>query len=152
MAASVHSINVSGGGVPKRPVSSAWVLAEGLEGDRQRDRRHHGGPERAVTLFSLELVRALQAEGHPISAGSIGENLTLEGVDWSRLAAGVRIEVGEALLELTKPASPCETIGGSFVEGRFERVSEKRHPGWSRWCARVLREGLVGVGDPVRVL
>lgn len=79
---SVHAVNVSSGGVPKRRVLSAVVGREGLEGDRQADRRHHGGPERAVTLFSLDLIRALQAEGHPIAPGSIGENLTLEGVRW----------------------------------------------------------------------
>jgi MOSC domain-containing protein YiiM len=148
----IHAINVSNGGVPKRPVVSAFARAHGLEGDRQSDRRHHGGPDRAVTLYSLERIRALQAEGHSIAPGSIGENLTLEGMDWDGLRAGLRVEVGQALLQLTKPASPCEKIGGSFTGNAFERVSDKRHPGWSRWCARVLREGLLTVGDPVRLV
>jgi len=127
------------------------VRWEGLEGDRQADGRVHGGPERAVTLFSLEVIQALQREGHPISPGSIGENLTLADLDWARLATGVRLEIGEALLELTKPASPCQKIAGSFLDGYFGRVAEKAYPGWSRWCTRVLREGLVSVDDEAKV-
>ena len=78
----VASINISGGGVPKRRVTGAKVFLLGLEGDDQDDKVHHGGPERAVCIFSLEKVRALQAEGHPIQPGSAGENLTVEGLAW----------------------------------------------------------------------
>ena len=84
MQGRVVQINVSPGGVPKRPVPSARVTTDGLEGDGHRDLEHHGGPERALCLFSLEQIRALQAEGHSVTPGSIGENLTLEGVDWER--------------------------------------------------------------------
>ena len=59
----VVQINVSPGGVPKLPVASARVTLEGLEGDGHRDLEHHGGPERALCLFALEQIRALQAEG-----------------------------------------------------------------------------------------
>jgi MOSC domain-containing protein YiiM len=79
----IVQISLSPGGVPKRAVPSARVTTLGLEGDVQRDREHHGGPERAFCLFSQERIRALQAEGHPVTPGSIGENVTLEGLDWS---------------------------------------------------------------------
>ena len=84
--ARVAQISVSAGGVPKRAVPAARVTTLGLEGDVQRNRKLHGGLERALCLFSLERIRALRAEGHPIQPGSIGENLTLEGLDWSRVA------------------------------------------------------------------
>jgi MOSC domain-containing protein YiiM len=145
----LHSINVSNGGVPKTPRTSADVRVGGVEGDRQRDLRYHGGPDRAVSLYSLDLIRALQAEGHPITVGSIGENLTLAGLDWAALAAGARIDVGDVLLEITKPAPPCEKIAGSFRDGDFVRVSQKVHPGWSRFYCRVLREGHIRAGDRV---
>jgi MOSC domain-containing protein YiiM len=127
------------------------IRAGGVEGDRQRDLRFHGGPDRAVTLYSFERIRALQAEGHPIAPGSIGENLTLSGLDWSALGPGTELLVGPALLQVTKAAAPCAKIAGSFLNDEFLRVSDKVHPGWSRLCARVLREGLVSVGDPVTV-
>jgi MOSC domain-containing protein YiiM len=148
----VHAINVSPGGVPKRSIQSTLIHWEGLEGDRQADLRHHGGPDRAVTLYSLDLIRSLQREGHPIVPGSIGENITIDGVDWALLSPGVRVQVGQAMLELTKTASPCQKIGPSFLDNDFNRVSEKVHPGWDRWCTRVVQEGIITVGDLVEVI
>src|SRR5438105_7938747 len=110
----LHSINVSSGGVPKYPRERCWVGKEGLDGDRQRDLRHHGGAERAVALYSLQLIDALRAEGHAIAVGSIGENLTLDGLDWTAVVPGASIEVGEVLLQVTGYAAPCENIAGSF--------------------------------------
>lgn len=145
----VHSINVSSGGVPKFLRGSARVSINGVEGDRQRDLRYHGGPDRAVSLYSLDLIEALQCEGHPITPGSIGENLTLAGLAWETVATGVSIEIGAVVLEVTRPAAPCLKIAGSFLNGEFVRVSHKVRAGWSRFYARVLQEGMVTVGDPV---
>jgi MOSC domain-containing protein YiiM len=148
----LHSINTSGGGVPKLPRLSALVRRSGLAGDSQRDSRYHGGPDRAVSLYSLELIEALQAEGHPIAPGTAGENLTIAGVDWAIMTAGARVEIGEVLLELTGSAPPCRNIAGSFHDGKYVRISERLHPEWSRVYARVLREGIVTVGDRVDVV
>jgi MOSC domain-containing protein YiiM len=150
--AKVHSINVSNGGVPKLPRSSAHIRAAGVEDDRQANRRYHGGPDRAVSLFSQERIDALRAEGHPIKAGSIGENLTLSGVDWTRLAPGVRLQIGDVVLEVTQSVPPCRKIAGSFHDGRFDRVSDDENPGWGRYYCRVLSEGRIAVGDGVAVL
>ena len=68
----VHQINVSDGGVPKKPIREAKLTERGVEGDRQRNLKVHGGPDRAVCLYSLELLERLQGEGHPIHAGSSG--------------------------------------------------------------------------------
>ena len=146
------SINTSGGGVPKLPVSECRIGAGGLAGDRQRDLRYHGGPDRAVCLYSFEVIQALQAEGHPIGVGSAGENLTVSGVDWGLMVPGRRVRVGKVLLELTKYAHPCSNLVPYFRDGEFTRISQKIHPGWGRLYARVLEEGLVRPGDPVEVL
>ncbi|PCC72565.1 MOSC domain-containing protein [Nannocystis exedens] len=132
------------GGVPKHAVGLALVTTSGVAGDRQRDLKHHGGPDRAVCLFALERIEALAAEGHPIAPGTTGENLTIAGLDWDRVGVGDRLAVGDdVLLEITGPAPPCNTIAGSFTGGEFKRISAKLHPGWSRLYARVLREGVV---------
>lgn len=151
MPSSLVSINVSSGGVPKLPVGECRITKLGLEGDRQRDLRYHGGPERAVSLFSLEQIQALQAEGHPIASGTIGENLTLSGLEWTRLVPRARVSVGPVVLELTGYAPPCRNIAGSFAEGDISRVSQKLRPGWSRLYSRVLQEGVVRIGDTVSV-
>lgn len=148
--ARIHRINVNPeGGVPKHRVEGTRLLQGGVEGDRQRDLRYHGGPERAVCLFSLERLKALAEEGHPIGPGTLGENLTVEGLDWASLKPGQRFTVGEALIELTYHTPPCQKVAGGFKDRDFTRVSEKRHPGWSRVYAKVLQEGAVREGDPV---
>jgi MOSC domain-containing protein YiiM len=145
----LESINLSRGGVPKRPVPEATLTTDGVEGDRQGNRRYHGGPDRAVTLFSAERIALLQAEGHPISAGSTGENLTVSGLDWTRVAPGARLVIGETRLEITTYTTPCKTITGSLLGGDIARIGQKTNPGWSRVCARVVAGGRVRVGDAV---
>jgi MOSC domain-containing protein YiiM len=148
----VHQINVSNGGVPKLPVPEARITEKGVEGDRQRSRLFHGGPDRAVCLFSLERIEALKAEGHAIAPGSAGENLTIAGLDWGRLQLGDRLRVGkDVLLEITSYTDPCKQNGCWFRDGNFNRMSHKKHPGWSRVYARVLAEGVVRRGDPVAI-
>ena len=60
----VVQISVSDGGVPKQPVATAHVTAAGIVGDRQRNLKYHGGPDRALCLWSLEVIKALQQENH----------------------------------------------------------------------------------------
>jgi MOSC domain-containing protein YiiM len=152
-AGKVASINVSPGGVPKRRVTDAKLSRLGLQGDSQNDRVGHGGPDRAVCIYALEKVRALQSEGHPIQVGSVGENLTVEGIRWESVMPGVRLRIGDSVeLEVTSFTSPCKTIRRSFIDGQFVRISQKVNPGWSRVYARVTAEGDVRVGDRVEIL
>ena len=149
--ATISSLNISPGGVPKRPVAEAEVTANGLRGDDQYNKKHHGGPDRALCLFSAELVEALRAEGHPIAPGTVGENVTITGLDWGRVTPGTRLRLGGVEVEVTSYTVPCRTIRRSFVGERFSRISQKSHPGWSRVYARVLAGGTVRVGDEVAV-
>lgn len=147
----VIAVNVSDGGVPKLCVGRAAVSTAGVAGDRQRDQKHHGGPDRAVCVYSLELIEALRQEGHPITPGSAGENLTVTGLQWDSMVPGVQLRAGGATLEVTSYTVPCKFIRESFVDGNFERISQKTNPGWSRVYARVLAAGEVSVGDSVVV-
>lgn len=150
----VFSLNTSRGGVPKLPVAEAMVTANGVEGDSQRNLKYHGGPDRAVCIYAIERILALQDEGHPIGTGTAGENLTLSGIDWDNVGPDALLEVGDALLEIVAFTPPCRTIRDSFTNEKFSRISQAHFPGWSRVYARVLREGVVRTGDPavLRVL
>jgi MOSC domain-containing protein YiiM len=149
----VFQLNTSPGGVPKRAVQTVAVDALGLEGDGVNHPKIHGGPERAVCLWSLDRILALQAEGHPIFPGAVGENVTLAGLDWSALGPGSVLDLGDAVrLEVTTFTTPCNTIAAYFTERQFKRISEERHPGWSRLYARVLRPGTLRVGDAARIV
>jgi MOSC domain-containing protein YiiM len=149
----IVQISVSPGGVPKRPVPRARVTRSGLEGDAHRDTEHHGGPDRALCLFSLERIEALRWEGHSVAPGALGENLTVEGLDWARVQPDDFFRLGdEVLVQITRFTSPCLNVRAAFLAGTYARVSETRHPGWSRVYARVLVPGEIAAGDPVERL
>jgi MOSC domain-containing protein YiiM len=148
----VHQINVSDGGVPKHPLFEAKIMKQGVEGDRQRNLKVHGGSDRALCLFSLEQIERLQDEGHPIDAGSAGENLTLAGLEWEKLGPGAQLSIGpDVRLEVTSYCAPCDLNAQWFRDGEFSRISQKKNPGWSRLYARVLAEGIVRPGDAVAI-
>jgi MOSC domain-containing protein YiiM len=148
----VAQIAVSDGGVPKLAVDRAVVTTLGILGDRQRDTEHHGGPLRALCLYSLEVIERLQGEGHPIAPGSAGENVTVQGIDWAMVTPGTRLLLGpEVEAEVTRYTTPCATNARWFADGDFTRILQSRHPGWSRVYARVLVEGVLTTGDRVEV-
>jgi MOSC domain-containing protein YiiM len=149
MTARVVQLSRSRGGVPKLAVDEAAVTANGLVGDKQRDRRFHGGPTRALCLYSDDLIEQLALEGHPVTRGSLGENVTIRGVEWREVRPGARLSIGDVEVEITSYTAPCKTIRGSFVAQDFTRISQKLHRGWSRVYCRILREGTIRVNDPV---
>ena len=154
----IVQINISDGGVPKLPVEQAEVTVDGLVGDRQKNLKYHGGPDRAICLWSAEIIAQLQAEGHPIASGSSGENLTIEGLDWGELAIGTQLQLGESddsepvIIEITDYAQPCRTIAKYFIGRKYGRISQKRNPGMSRLYARVITAGSLHLGKPVKLL
>jgi MOSC domain-containing protein YiiM len=148
----VHSLNISAGGVPKKRIAEALLGPLGLAGDDHDDKEDHGGPDRALCLYSIERLRVLQAEGHPVEPGSMGENITLQGLDTAELRPGDRLAIGETEIEVSSYTTPCKTIAGAFIDGGFSRVLQQRHPGDSRLYARVLRGGRIRTGDPVQRL
>ena len=148
----LYQINISDGGVPKRPVLEAVITKAGVEGDRQQNLQVHGGPDRAVCLYSQDLIERLQDEGHSIEAGSSGENMTLAGLEWEKLKPGDLLQVGpEVRLKIMSYTSPCDKNARWFQDRDYKRVSQKENPGWSRLYAKVLREGVVRPGDEVTI-
>lgn len=149
----IFQLNCSDGGVPKSPVREAQLTPAGLSCDRQEHLKIHGGPERALCLYALEHITQLQDEGHPISPGSVGENVTVMGLEWSTLKPGSKLALGdEVIIEISSYAGPCRTIAGSFIDRKFKRISQKNHPGESRLYARVIQTGRLEVGQRVHVI
>jgi MOSC domain-containing protein YiiM len=125
----------------------------GITRDQHAFPRIHGGPDKALCLFSLERILELQSEGHPIFPGAVGENVTVSGLDWNEIVPGVRLSLGEeVLIEVTSYTSPCNSIPAYFLAGDYSRISQKVHPGYSRVYAKVLREGRLAIGQPVRIV
>ena len=153
MTGVIVQISVSKGGVPKHAIDRAIVREEGVQGDRQANLRAHGGPTRAVCLYSFEVIEKLRAEGHPIVPGATGENVTVGALDWSLVVPGVEMRLGnEVHLEVTAYTAPCWKNAQWFRDGASDRISQSRYPGESRVYARVLRGGEIRVGDPVELI
>ncbi len=144
----VCALHVGGGGVPKVGVDQVAVERNGMVGDRQVTRQHHGAPWQALCLWSSEVIADLAAQGHPIAAGSAGENVTVEGLDWADAVPGVRLSIGTVLCEVSSYAAPCRKNARWFVDRRFDRIHHRNGP-VSRMYATVLGPGRIAVGDEV---
>jgi MOSC domain-containing protein YiiM len=154
MAGQIFQINVSSGGVPKLAIPQATVTLTGLTGDRQGTPKIHGGPDKAVCLWSLEIIQQLQQAGHSaLTPGCAGENVTLTGLDWSQVVPGVRLALGPTVqLEIASYAQPCRKNMRWFSDRRYSRISQKHYPGESRVYARVIQTGLITTGDRARFM
>lgn len=150
----VLQVNLSPGGVPKRPVAVAHLTRDGFDGDAHHHDHAHGGPHRAVCLVASEALERVRADGHPgVVPGAVGENLTTTGIEVARLPVGARLAIGaEVVLEISAAANPCDVIKGAFSAGRSGRISILLHPDDSRMYARVEHGGAVRAGDAIRVL
>ncbi|SRR6266496_4179351 len=149
----IFQLNISSGGVPKLPIREVIVSEAGLAGDCHNFPDIHGGPDRALCLFSLDRILELQAEGHPIFPGAVGENVTVSGINWAEVEPGRQMFLGdEVVVEITNYTSPCNSIPESFYDGNFARISQKVHPGYSRVYARVLQKGRLRIGQEVQLL
>lgn len=154
LSGSVASVNVSHGGVPKRPIPGGWVDRLGLEADAHAEPEPmHGGVDQAISIYSIESIARVVADGHRAFPGAFGENLTLAGIELDELRDGDRLAIGDGglVLELTARAEPCQTIAHWFVGRRIARIGSKNYPRDTRWYARVVTEGPLAAGDVVEV-
>lgn len=151
LTGTVHQLSVSAGGVPKLPVDAAEVGPLGIRGDSHRDTRHHGGPDRALCLWSVEVIEELASRGHGLYPGAAGENVTVAGIPWDRVVPGVRLQLGQVEVEITRPTTPCKKNSRWFVDGDVSVMDHTLHPGFSRMYARVLSGGTIRPGDPVEL-
>jgi MOSC domain-containing protein YiiM len=147
----VTRLSVSNGGVPKRAVTQVAVDHRGVVGDRQASRQHHGRPWQALCLWADEVIDQFRAQGHPVTAGAAGENITVQGVDWASIRTGVQLCIGGVVCEVTAPTLPCSKNGQWFLDGDWNLMHHDRGP-VSRAYAAVLQPGAISVGDPATVL
>jgi MOSC domain-containing protein YiiM len=158
--ARIIQLNISPGGLPKRPIAQGVLTVLGLEGDGHDHPRFHGGPEKAVLIIAAEVVDELKARGYPVYYGALGENFTTRDLDIRGLRLGDTLRAGGTLLEITKPRVPCATLdiyGPSIKSEIYDRAVKNLDPssprwGWSGFYAAVRLPGPVGPGDVIEVV
>jgi len=136
MTGLIVQINISPGGIPKRPIAEVEVTPQGIRGDSWAHPQIHGGPNQALLLITSEGIEELIAQGYPLHAGALGENLTLSGLNRREMRIGQRYRVGETLLELTKVRTPCATLdiyGPSIKEAVYDAQVKAGDVSSPRW-------------------
>ena len=147
----VLSLNISDKrGVAKQTVLSVMVTETGIAGDA-----HSGNWHRQVSLLPGEQVNAFEAElGRPLAPGEFGENITVEGVDFSGIAVRDQLHLGSVVLEVTQIGKRCHGEGCAIYTAAGKCIM----PSMGVFC-RVIRGGPLYTGDkvshvakPVRVM
>jgi MOSC domain-containing protein YiiM len=138
----------------KEPVAGAVRLGPtNLEGDGQADLVHHGGPDKAVLMYSARHYPAWRLSlNHPsLPFGAFGENFTISGLTEADVCIGDTWQVGDvAITQVSQPRQPCWKLARRWrIKTLALQVQESGRTGW---YVRVLHEGTVAAGMPVVLL
>jgi MOSC domain-containing protein YiiM len=160
MTGTIVQLNISPGGLPKRPIPEGYITPLGLKGDDHAHPQFHGGPTRAILIIAAEVLDKLKAGGYPVFYGAMGENLTTRGIDYRQLRIGDQLRAGGALLEITQTRVPCSQLdvyGASLktdVWDRQVKAGDYTSPRWgmSGFKCSVLQPGPVRPGDIIAVV
>lgn len=144
--------------IHKQPVAHAVEVSRfGIVGDEQADRKLHGGPNKAVYAYPIEhysfwiaqRTQILKRE-EALAPGSMGENLTVEGLTEQDVWVGDRLAIGTAILEVTEPRTPCFKFN---VKLRLPHAAKLMvQSGFSGFYLRVVQEGSMRAGDAISLL
>ena len=148
-------------GIHKLPVSGPVQANRlGLAGDEQADLSVHGGLDKAVYAYPSEHHAFWQAQlaarqkrpvGEPaIGPGTLGENLTTEGLLESDLWIGDRLQIGEVTLQVTEPRHPCYKLNAKLGFSHASKVMIQS--GFSGFYLRVVQIGRLCAGDAITLV
>ena len=130
-------------GEQKHPVDEVLLKVDhGIVGDA-----HAGNWHRQVSLLAAESVAKVQkALNFELKSGDFAENILTEGIELFTLPIGTKLQIGEAVGEVTQIGKECHKgcaireLAGDCVmprEGIF---------------VKVLKEGKVKAGDEIKVI
>lgn len=121
-------------------------------GDSVMDRKHHGGKDKACYIYSADHYPFWQEKFPDLywTHGMFGENLTVEGLDETKINIGDTYEVGSAIIQVSEPRRPCSILGIRF--GTQAIVKEFYHQPFPGIYVRVLKEGKIKKGDSFKLI
>ena len=137
-------------GINKKPVQGKLFLSNtGLLGDEHGDKKHHGGPNKAIHHYPFEHYATWKnelGENNMLNApGAFGENFSTLGFNEKNIAIGDVFRIGSALIQVSQGRKPCWKLNIRFqVKDMALRV---QRTGQTGWYYRVLEEGYVEPGD-----
>jgi len=137
-------------GIFKEPVDGPVMMRRlNLDGDRQADLTVHGGPAKAVYAYPSEHYPFWKKElsGTVLPWGMFGENLTTSGLNEENTFIGDKFQIGEAVVMVTQPRSPCYKLALKFQ--RDDMLKRMLENGRSGFYFGVVKQGFVEVGAPI---
>jgi MOSC domain-containing protein YiiM len=145
-------------GIHKQPVAGTVIVRRpGLQGDEQADLTEHGGLDKAVYAYPFEHYqfwaaqkRAVFKREEPLPPGSMGENLTIQGLLENDVWVGDRLAIGGVLLKVTEPRSPCFKFAAKM--GFAHAVKMMVQSGATGFYLSVVQEGVLQADDPITLL
>ncbi len=161
--------------IDKAPIKeSVAVNFMGLTTDEQADRRHHGGPLKAVHQLATSTYDKINTEfGLKVRVGTLGENLTTEAVnglpamDESTVCIGDVFQYGQdeiingnggdsVQLRIVQPRRPCYKINDQIGQFKLNKVpniaSWVTKQGIAGWYFQVVRDGMINTDLPVYLI
>ena len=143
-------------GIVKRSVSGrVAVRALGLEGDEQADLTVHGGLSKAVYAYPVEHyefwreARRSWGLSHELPHGSLGENLTIEGLLEDSLYVGDTLLLPDCVLRVTQPRMPCYKFAATM--GHAHAARKMMQSGFSGFYLAVDVRGSIEAGQNFEV-
>jgi MOSC domain-containing protein YiiM len=137
----------------KDPVAGPiWAGGLGLSGDRVHDTSCHGGPWRALLMYSQEHYPRWHRDlgRTDLGPGGFGENLTVSGLEEASTCIGDVLAIGEVRLEVTSPRGPCTTLARRLGVPEIIRLVLGNHR--SGWYLKVLKEGWLEAGTELTLI
>jgi MOSC domain-containing protein YiiM len=129
-----------------------WLDKLNLAGDGQADLKNHGGPFRAVLGYSAEHYSVWRDELQipDLPYGAFGENFTISDLDEEAVSIGDIYAIGDVRIQVTQPRQPCWKLARRW--NKKDLTARVYDHGWGGWYLRVLQEGYVEAGQPVKLL
>lgn len=144
-------------GIVKTPATGpVRVEMGGMVGDEQADRRHHGGPEKAVHHYAFDHYAAWEHSFRPArpavlaTPGAFGENLSTSGLTEAEICVGDIWRAGTALLQVSQARQPCFKLNHRF--GVVDMANRVQSSGRTGWYYRVIEPGAIAAGDALRLV
>ncbi|MER7503791.1 MOSC domain-containing protein [Nonomuraea pusilla] len=136
----------------KFPVAHPLYLTDlGFPGD-EHVYEGHGGPDKSVCVYPYEHYEhwtSLLGVTMP-PAAAFGENFTVTGLLEREVHIGDVFAVGEALVQVTQPRSPCYKIAARY--GMPKMALELKRKGFTGFMMRTVREGRVQQGQALELV
>jgi len=138
--------------IVKAPVPYLTVHTNCTDEDEQANKKLHGGPEKVLHQFAPIHYQTLKKHfpGEPFTIGSIGENISVEGMDDSNVFIADVWKFGDVVLQVSAPRAPCNKISQRFNIANLDRFLGER--GNTGWYYRVLQTGVIHTGDTVSLM